>query len=79
MVKSSVTLVRICPLGLACNVRQLQEMTLRVIGVFQLKTFCDFGAAGNHHLGICEPGRLWQEGDKGLEVKLPRRSLWGQE
>lgn len=43
MVKSSVTLVRLCPSGLAGNVRRPQEVALRVVRVFRASNFCDLG------------------------------------
>lgn len=78
MVKSSVTLVSSCPSGLAYNVRWPQEVAHRVIRVFLASNIGDSGRLpGNEYFGIYELGRLWWEGDRSLEVKLPVETLVG--
>lgn len=64
--------------GLAYNMKQLQEVALRIVRDIAASSFCDFlGLLGNYHFGIHELGRLKWEGDKSLEVKFLWRSSWG--
>ena len=53
-------------------------MALSVIRVFLASNLGDSGRLlGNEYFGIHELGRLWWEGDRSLEVKLPVEILVG--
>lgn len=77
MVKSCVTLVRLCPSGLAYNMRQPQEVTLRVIRVFPVQTFVILRAAGL--LPLWDLCKSWGSYVGKETIKLPWRSPWGHE